>query len=177
MLQIRGIRNNEIDRIKEIQREEEILGYYKLKDGFLTVIDKYEQVYSFDKDELSDIINRQRKIKSEGGVVIGAFDDEIIVGVVSVENRRIGIEMNYCKMDILYVSNNFRGSGIGSRLVEESKKAARGFGAGKLYISATPTVTTVDFYLKQGAILTKELNLELYQREPDDIHLELETGL
>jgi hypothetical protein len=98
MLQIRGIRNNEIDRIKEIQREEEILGYYKLKDVFLTVIDKYEQVYSFDKDELSDIINRQRKIKSEGGVVIGAFDDEIIVGVVSVENRRIGIEMNYCKM-------------------------------------------------------------------------------
>ncbi|MDX2303372.1 MAG: hypothetical protein NW226_11260 [Microscillaceae bacterium] len=105
MVQIREIQNNEIDRIKEIQREEEICGYYKLKDGFLVVIDKYEHVYSFDKDELSDIINRQRKIKNEGGVVIGAFDDESIAGVISVESKRRGIEMSYCKMDILYVSN------------------------------------------------------------------------
>jgi len=176
MVQIREIQINEIDRIKEIQREEEIFGYYKLNDGFLVVIDKHEHVFSFDKDELSNIINRQRKIKSEGGVVIGAFDNESLVGVVSVESKRRGIEMSYCKMDILYVSNTHIRLGIGSRLVKESKKAARSFGAGKLYISATPTINTVDFYLRVGAILAKELDLELYQREPDDIHLELETG-
>jgi hypothetical protein len=67
--------------------------------------------------------------------------------------------------------------GLGGRLVDESKMAAKNFGAGKLYISATPTTNTVDFYLRLGAVLTKELDLELYQREPDDIHLELATGL
>jgi hypothetical protein len=35
----------------------------------------------------------------------------------------------------------------------------------------------VDFYLRLGAVLTQELDLELYQKEPDDIHLELGTGL
>lgn len=177
MILIREIENNEIEKIKEIQREEEILGYYKLKDGALTVIENYEHVYSFDPDELADIMSRQRKIKSEGGAVIGVFDDEKMVGVASVENKRRGMKMNYCKMDVLYVSNNYRQLGLGGRLVDESKMAAKNFGASKLYISATPTTNTVDFYLRLGAVLTKELDLELYQREPDDIHLELGTGI
>ncbi|MFN7260580.1 MAG: hypothetical protein ACK5TU_11825 [Cyclobacteriaceae bacterium] len=108
MILIREIENNETEKIREIQRKEEIIGYYKLKDGALTVIENYEHVYSFDADELADIMNRQRKIKSEGGAVIGVFDDEKMVGVASVESKRRGMEMNYCKMDILYVSNNYR---------------------------------------------------------------------
>jgi predicted N-acetyltransferase YhbS len=141
----------------------------------LNVVEYIEHVNSFDTEELTDILYRQRKIKREGGIVIGAFDGERIVGVVSVEKKRRGIELGYCKMDILYVSYDHRQLGIGRRLVDLSKKVARNFGANKLYISATPTTNTVDFYLKLGAVLTTELDLELYQKEPEDIHLELKA--
>ena len=62
---------------------------------------------------------------------------------------------------------------IGQHLVEEIKKVARSYQAKKLYISATPTKATVDFYLKAGACLTKEIDQELFDLEPLDIHLEM----
>ena len=76
-------------------------------------------------------------------------------------------------MDILYVSRGFRSSGIGKLLLQECMKTAREFGAEKLYISATPTKNTVDFYLNNGALITKELDTALFRMEPLDIHLEI----
>jgi predicted N-acetyltransferase YhbS len=177
MVLTRELQINEIDRIGEIQRKEEIRSHYKLKDGILTLVDNIDHVNSFDTQELTNILDRQRKIKREGGLVLGAFEDQRIVGVVSVENKRRGFKLEYCKMDILYVSYDHRQLGIGKKLVDLSKEAATNFGASKLYISATPTANTVDFYLRLGAVLTTELDLELYQNEPDDIHLELKVDL
>jgi GNAT superfamily N-acetyltransferase len=173
MVTYRELQINEIERIHEINRREEIYGHYKLHNGMLVAVEGIEYVNAFDHDELNDILCRQRKIKEEGGLIIGAFDDEKIMGVASVENKRRGMRLEYCKMDILYVSYEYRGRGIGKNLVEMSKRTAQRFGASKLYISATPTKTTVDFYLKLGAILTTELDIALHQKEPEDIHLEL----
>jgi hypothetical protein len=53
------------------------------------------------------------------------------------------------------------------------KTLAKEKGAQLLYISATPSQHTVDFYLKQGARLASEVNPVLFKLEPDDIHLEL----
>lgn len=172
----RPLQIDEVEKIGEIQRAEEIHGYYRLQNGVLTVVPHVERVQSFDPKELASILDRQRKILAGGGVVIGAFDGEKIVGVVSVENRRRGANQNYCKMDILYVSAGYRGRGIGKRLVDLSKTVTLRVGATKLYISATPTTTTVDFYLRLGAVLATELDPELYQQEPEDIHLELKAG-
>jgi GNAT superfamily N-acetyltransferase len=162
MVTYRELQINEIERIHEINRREEIYGHYKLHNGMLVAVEGIEYVNAFDHDELNDILCRQRKIK-----------EEKIMGVASVENKRRGMRLEYCKMDILYVSYEYRGRGIGKNLVEMSKRTAQRFGASKLYISATPTKTTVDFYLKLGAILTTELDIALHQKEPEDIHLEL----
>jgi len=48
------------------------------------------------------------------------------------------------------------------------------FGAKKLYISATPTKATVDFYRNEGAVIAKEIDSDLFKFEPLDIHLELD---
>ncbi|WP_317169961.1 MULTISPECIES: GNAT family N-acetyltransferase [unclassified Pedobacter] len=97
-----------------------------------------------------------------------------MVGVASVEKQKRGAQQNYCKMDILYVDNQYKRHGIGSQLLAACKKEAKIFGAEKLYISATPTKNTVDFYLRRGARLVVELDQVLFAKEPEDIHLELD---
>lgn len=162
-----------LDRIREIDREEDISGIYEHHDGKLVLISQEIYVKAFPKEELNEIIQRQHKLLNEGGEVIGAFHENMLVGVVSIENKRRGRLIEYCKMDILYLSKQFRGLGIGHNLIEKSKVIARQFGATKLYISATPSKNTVDFYLKHHASLVEEVDEELFAMEPNDIHLEI----
>ena len=54
--------------------------------------------------------------------------------------------------------------------MNKAKERAKELGAKKLYISATPSKNTVDFYRHLGCKLTSEINADLYQLEPDDIH-------
>ncbi len=164
----------ELHRIAEIDRAEEIRESYYLHNGQLLLKPDRQIVTHFDQQELDEIIQRQHKLISSGGRVIGAFDDNSLVGVASIDGIKRGFHFNYLKMDILYVSKSTRGQRVGQNLLEQCKTIAKGFGAEKLYISATPTKGTVDFYLKNGAILTKEIDLELFALEPEDIHLELE---
>jgi hypothetical protein len=44
-----------------------------------------------------------------------------------------------------------------------------------LYISATPSQNTVDFYLKRGCQVTGDPDPELWELEPEDIHLVCEV--
>jgi GNAT superfamily N-acetyltransferase len=55
--------------------------------------------------------------------------------------------------------------------VEEIERRAREQGAVKLYISAIPSESAVGFYLKLGFEPTEDVNKELFDREPDDIHM------
>lgn len=169
----RELKEDEIDKIAKLDRSEEIYELYEYHNGALALKPHRETVTQFDADELEEMIIRQKKIQKEGGYIVGAFDQDELVGVASVEKTKRGSSSSYCKMDILYVSRNYRAMKLGYKLLEECKKAAKEFGTQKLYISATPTKNTVDFYLRNGAVLTTELDRELYQLEPDDIHLEI----
>lgn len=169
----RGLKEEEIDKIALLDRSEEIFELYEYHKGNLVPKPHRETVTQFDAAELEEMIIRQKKIQKGGGYIVGAFDQNELVGVASVEKMKRGIASDYCKMDILYVSRKYRAMKLGYKLLEECKKAAKEFGAQNLYISATPTKNTVDFYLRNGAILTTELDRELYKLEPDDIHLEM----
>lgn len=163
----------ELHRIAEIDRAEKILEIYYLQNGQLHLKADRQTVTHFDEEELDEIIKRQHKLIGTGGRVIGAFNQNTLVGVASIDGVKRGVRHNYLKMDILYVSKSTRGQKVGQNLLEQCKTIAKSFGAEKLYISATPTKGTVDFYLKNGAVITNEIDQELYALEPDDIHLEL----
>ena len=49
---------------------------------------------------------------------------------------------------------------------------AKELGAKKLYISATPSENTVNYYSRLGCALATEIDSELFALEPEDIHLE-----
>lgn len=173
---IRDVKPHELLQIASIDRSEEIYEQYQLIEGVLTRVPFRVSVTAFDPNELDELISHQKKIIEVGGAVLGAWDGAKLVGVVSVENLPRGVDDQYRKMDILYVSKAFRSKGIGRELVEQSKRMARLFGGQKLYISATPTQSTVDFYLNLGATLTNQIVQELFDMEPLDIHLELDLN-
>ncbi|OPZ83538.1 MAG: hypothetical protein BWY74_04429 [Firmicutes bacterium ADurb.Bin419] len=46
-------------------------------------------------------------------------------------------------------------------------------GAKSLYISGAPIKNTIDFYLANGCRLTDEVEKDLFELEPEDIHMEM----
>jgi len=56
-----------------------------------------------------------------------------------------------------------------------AKATAREQGAKQLYISATPSENTVNFYLRLGCRVTAQPDPELLELEPKDIHLECDV--
>jgi len=171
---IRKLEKDEIEKIRDIDRSELINSIYVF-DG-IKLVEKtvHYDMKGFPVSALNNILNDQKDLLSNNGVVFGAFDGELLVGVASVENRIRGRINNYCKMDILHVSKEYRKHGIATRLIEECKSVARKFGANRLYISATESKNTVEFYQKRGARLIEEIDEELFKLEPEDIHLEIE---
>ena len=73
---------------------------------------------------------------------------------------------------VLYVTNGFRGRGIGRRLSAELDEIARAAGDTSMVVSATPSLNTVRFYLGQGYAAMEEPLPELLELEPEDIHME-----
>lgn len=173
MLKYRELKSEEIEKLREIDRREVINQIYYYRNGKLELENEYYDMKGFPDGELDVIIKRQYELVENGGCLVGVFQSDLLVGVASLENQLRGQHNNYLKMDILFVSHNYRKYGIGSRLIEIVKEKARELGGEKLYISATPSKNTIDFYMRNGAVLTKELDKELYELEPEDIHLEL----
>ena len=103
-----------------------------------------------------------------GGIALGAFSQGRLVGIgVVVPHLRPGI----AQLAFLHVSAAFRAAGIGRRLSDELDLIARDAGDTEIVVSATPSENTVRFYLRRGYELTAEALPELYDLEPEDVHM------
>ena len=103
-----------------------------------------------------------------GGIALGAFSASHLVGIgVVVPHLRPAI----AQLAFLHVSEAFRTAGIGSRLSGELEQMARGVGDSAMVVSATPSENTVHFYLGRGYELMAEPLPELFELEPDDVHM------
>lgn len=171
----RQINRDEIEKFREIDRQERVEEVYYFRNGQLELEQESYDIKGWNPAELDEYIERLYALYDRNGTIYGAFDGAPLVGLVSLDSKMFGISENYLKLDMLYISSAYRGNGIGSKLVELCKDRAKILGAGKLYISATPFRNTVDAYMKMGSKLVIELNGELFKLEPYDIHLELEV--
>jgi GNAT superfamily N-acetyltransferase len=107
-----------------------------------------------------------------GGFFWGAFENDKLIGVSVLESKLIGSHKDMLQLKFLHVDRDFRGQGLGTKLFDVAVQKARELGARKLYISATPSEHTVNYYMRLGCILASELDPELFALEPEDIHLE-----
>jgi GNAT superfamily N-acetyltransferase len=104
-----------------------------------------------------------------GAMALGAFADGRLVGIgVVTPHIRPGI----AQLAFLHVSNGYRSCGIGAQLGDELERFAREEGDTTMVVSATPSLNTVRFYRRRGFEPMSEPLPELYELEPEDVHLQ-----
>ena len=175
MIDERLLLREEIASIWTIDRGEVIEQVYYFEQGKLVLKPEYHVVTGWEGDDeryspiLLDCFDR-------GGWFYGLFDGAAIIAVVVLDCEFIGTSADQLQLKFLYVSGPFRGRGLGRSLFERARKEARRRRARRLYISATPSENTVNFYLELGCSVVEEVAPELFALEPRDIHLECDVS-
>jgi predicted N-acetyltransferase YhbS len=169
---IRFLRRDEIPLIWKIDRREVIQNIYYLRDGELVLVPEYFDMQGWPPGEAEYYTPILLDCFDRGGTFWGAFEDEKIVGTAILENKFICVKHDTVQLKFLHVSFEQRNQGLGSRLFHLAVEKAKNLGAGKLYISATPSENTIKYYLGLGCNLANEIDPELFALEPADIHLE-----
>lgn len=172
-MRIREITREEIKEIRELDRSEIVEQIFYYRNGKLVLEDEYYDIKNWNLEELEHIIMDLYDLYDQGGIFYGAFINHKLIGIIALETKFIGSNNDQLQVVFLHVEHNYRDNGLGTNLMNLVIKRARNMGAKKLYISATPSKHTVDFYMGLGCKLASEINPELFKLEPEDIHLEL----
>ncbi|MDP9802942.1 GNAT family N-acetyltransferase [Acinetobacter calcoaceticus] len=170
---LRSLQSSEIDLIwQQISRRELITQMYIQNQQHLELVDCFFDVQHWDSYHLENDPPKLKQLYEQGSIFIGAFDAaEKLVGLSVVSNQIIADYSNAKLLHYFYVDADHQGKGIGAKLMQAAKESAKQLGANQLYISATPSRRTVDFYIKHGAQPLRDPDQQLWQLEPEDIHL------
>lgn len=171
-MNIRKITKNEIGTIWQIDRSEVIEAIYYLRNGTLVLKPEHYAISGWPPGEAETYTPILHNCFDRGGTFYGAFEGSEMIGVAVLESKFIGKAKDQLQLKFLHVSNRHRKQGWGTRLFEKAVERARELGASRLYISATPSENTINFYLHLGCQVTQELDQELFELEPEDIHLD-----
>ena len=166
----RVLERDEICRLNEIDRYEIVEEVYYFKDGKLVLEKEYWE--AIDILNISEVIEDYIEDYDDDGTFIGAFDGDKLVGFGGISGKLIGENKDMLQLTSLFVSNKYRKKGIGRQLICMLKERAKQSGAAKLYVSATPSKNTVDFYRVAGFDLTTPIK-EFFEDEPEDIHMDM----
>jgi len=176
VITIRHMASSELDRIAEIDRSEHVTQEYSYRSGSLEERNVDVRVPTWFRSgnhehSVQGNVNAWQPILDRGGTLVGAFDGDILVGFAIYQSH---LEEGMANFSVLHVSRNYRRRGIGSLLAGEVARLARADGARRLYVSATPSGSAVEFYRSHGFEPTDEQNEALFALEPHDIHMILD---
>ena len=127
------------------------------------------------EDHFSDIWDQEKKenvceyLYNVNGVVVFAYDEDKVIGFANIEQP---IFDGYINLPFCHISKEYRGLGLGKKLLDVISKEALKLEVQKLYISTHPSVESQGFYKSYGCVLAEQINDELLAIEPLDIQLE-----
>ncbi len=171
-MNIRFLQREEIPQIWQIDRREIVENVYYFEDGKLVLKPEHYDIQGWPSGEADLYTSLLVDCYDRGGVFWGAFENDSLVGVATLESKFIGSKHDTLQLKFLHVSRDYRKHGLGSMLFHVAAEKAKSLGAKKLYISATPSENTINYYCRLGCVLATEVDLELFALEPEDIHLE-----
>jgi len=171
-VEYRLLARSELDLIWKIDRREVIHRMYRLQGGKLKLVPAHFDVQGWPPEDTQKMAPLLPKVFERGGAFFGAFDGDHLVGVAVLDTIWRGPSRDLLQLEMMHVSRDFRAHGVGSRLFEQARRAARERGARGLYISATPSENTIHFYQRHGSVLLETPDPDLLAIEPEDIHLE-----
>jgi GNAT superfamily N-acetyltransferase len=170
-INIRQLPSDQLSRLAEIDRTEEIPEAYFMVDGRLELREVGWRAGVWDADgdfSVAHYVEQFGPMLEAGGVLLGAFEGDTLAGLGVL---RYKLTLTMAQLALLHVSREYRGQGVGKMLVQEMFRLAREDGARQLYVSSIPSKNSVDFYRSQGFELTPEPHLDLFALEPEDIHM------
>jgi predicted N-acetyltransferase YhbS len=173
----RELLREEIDAIWTLDRRELIEAIYCLEEGALTLQPEHFDVRGWPPDEDQRYTPLLVDCFDHGGWLYGLFDDDRLVGVAVLESRLMGQPADQLQLMFLHVGYGYRDQGLGRRLFRLAVAEACRRDARRLYVSATPSQHTIDFYLGLGCTVAAEPDPVLFALEPEDIHLEYDLAL
>jgi GNAT superfamily N-acetyltransferase len=172
VVEVRQVDAGELDLIRDIDRTERIQSLYTQRGAQLELRTGDWSAPPWDPAGVGEhSIAGQRaaleRLVDAGATALGAFDGNRLVGIgVVVTHLRSGI----AQLAYLHVTDGYRARGIGGRLSDELERIAHDAGDTSIVVSATPSFNTVGFYQRRGFRPVEPLP-ELYELEPDDIHM------
>jgi predicted N-acetyltransferase YhbS len=168
----RRLRREEIDLLWTIDRREIVERIYNLRDGVLVLRPDFFDIRGWPPNEPEMYTPHLESSFDRGGVFLGIFDGPRLIGAAVIDIRRLGPAGDLVQLSFLHVGRDQRRFGLGRRLFDAAQAVSLEFGAVGLYVSATPSENTVDFYQSRGCRVTPVPDPELFALEPDDIHFE-----
>jgi Acetyltransferases len=171
MITYQIIYQEHVDRLRDIDRSEYIDLIYEMDQEQLIEKEQDHECPNWNEELLEEIETRYLSEIEYGGFAVGAFSGNKLVGFGVLAHKFRGAYNNQLQIDLMYVSRGFRRQGIGSEIMNQLSEEARRRGAMYLYISSTETRSAVSFYRSQGSQITSEIDQELYDKEPMDIHM------
>lgn len=171
MIQGKQLRRDQIPEIWSIDRSEIIQAVYYHEHGKLVLKREHFNAQGWPPGETHKYTPLLEACYDRGGWFYGIYDTGMLVAVAVLDSQFIGAHQDQLQLKFLHVSRSYRRRGLGYQLFALASDEARRRGARCLYISATPSENTVDFYLGLGCRLAPEPDPELFELEPEDIHL------
>jgi ribosomal protein S18 acetylase RimI-like enzyme len=172
-LTFRPLAGHELVRVAEIDRTERIDATYLQRGSRLELVEGERSAPPWDHEGagMHSVAALREMLEStleRGASAVGAFDGGRLVGFGMVLPH---VRPRVAQLVALYVSNADRGRGVGVRLCDELDRIARAAGDVEMVVSATPSANTVSFYVNRGFAPTADPLPELYELEPEDVHM------
>ena len=167
------MRRTELSRVAEIDRRERIDVQYVQHGTELVARHGNWSSLAWDPDghgehSVKAQIHMLEHYVDMGGIALGAFAGERLAGIGAVvPHLRPGI----ASWRTSWSARRSRATGIGSRLCEQLDEIARTAGDSDMVVTATPTENTVRFYFGRGFQPMAEPLAELFELEPEDVHM------
>lgn len=173
MIQYRALSENELCRelFKDFIRHQTVTKCWR-KEGGEWLVKDAPFIDDWTEGDYDFLISCLKNTLSTGGFVYAAFLGHSLKGFISVESGLFGRAQKYLDLTSLHVSEDLRGSGVGTALFCAAKKWAKEKGAEKLYISAHSSVETQAFYERMGCVDAEEILKKHVEAEPFDRQLE-----
>jgi GNAT superfamily N-acetyltransferase len=172
-IEYRVLERSELARVREMDRTETIEGRY-VQRGIALELERGDfssPSWDLEGTGMYSVAALQAMLEStfdRGARAIGAFESGRLVGIGVVLPD---VRPRVAQLVALYVSSGERGRGVGVRLCDELDLVARAAGDVEMVVSATPSANTVGFYLNRGFAPMADPLPELYELEPEDVHM------
>lgn len=168
----RQLTRDELVKYEQLDRTEQVDHIHYVREGKLVLEAEHWDVPDWSPEEKQRRIRSFQALYEKGATCFGAFDGETLVGISILDHTPVTTGVNRLNLSGLWVSHGYRAQGIGRRLFSLAAHEAQVRCARSMYVSATPSKNTIRFYRAMGCQMADPIDPELFEHEPEDIHLE-----